>query len=153
SLPVTMVSLIDLVDNKDRLEIIGRLAKRMFHKQQLMVDVETSTDRKSALMDADFVVLQIRVGRQDQRVFDEKIPSEFGLIGHETIGIGGMFNALRTVPVIYDIIEDVKEACPQAWIINVTNPTGIITEAVFRFAEFDRFIGVCNDSIHMTEKL
>ncbi|MCK5388598.1 MAG: 6-phospho-beta-glucosidase, partial [Candidatus Izimaplasma sp.] len=80
---------------------------------------------------------------------DERIPGKYGMLGQETNGAGGLFNALRTVPVIYSIIDDIKELCPEAWLINFTNPAGIVSEAVFRYAEFDKFIGVCNVPINL----
>ena len=71
------------------------------------------------------------------------------MLGKETNGAEGVFKALRTVPVIYSIIDDMKELCPDAWMINFTNPAGIVSEAVFRYAEFDRYIGVCNVPINL----
>lgn len=153
SFKVTEICLMDQKDSLERLEIIGKFSKRLLKHHGKEMLVTTTTDRLEALKDASFVLIQIRTGKMDSRMLDESIPLEFGLIGHETIGLGGHFNALRTVPIIYEIIEDIKEVCPQAWVINVTNPTGIITEAVFRFAEFERFIGICSDPNETMEHL
>jgi 6-phospho-beta-glucosidase len=141
-LKITDVVLIDLKDNSDRLDVIYDLGLRMFTKHQIKINMTKTFDQKTGLMDADFIIVQIRVGRMDSRFYDETIPAQFDMLGHESIGIGGLFNALRTVPVMYEIIENVKEFAPKAWVINVTNPTGIISEAILRFAEFDRYMGL-----------
>lgn len=141
-LKITDIVLIDLSDNSKRLDIIYELGLRMFSKHQLNINLTKTYDQKTGLMDADFVIIQIRVGRMESRYYDETIPAQFKMLGHESIGIGGLFNALRTVPVMYEIIENVKEFAPKAWVINVTNPTGIISEAILRFAEFDRYMGL-----------
>ena len=83
------------------------------------------------------------------RIKDERIPLSHGVIGQETNGAGGLFKALRTIPVILDIIRDVEELCPNAWIINFANPAGIITEAVLNYTSFNRFLGLCNVPINM----
>src|SRR5690606_19461026 len=147
------VILVDLESNIERLMMIDGLAKRMFKKHNLAIEVESTTNRKEALKDADFVIIQIRVGKQDLRFYDETIPFEYDMIGHETLGIGGMFSALRTVPVVYEIIEDIKEVAPNAWTLCISNPIGIISEAVFRFSEYDRFIGICTDPVKMHQEL
>ena len=113
------------------------------------MEIHLTLDRKKALKDADFVTIQLRVGLLEARIKDESIPLSHGVIGQETNGAGGLFKALRTVPVILDIIKDVEELCPKAWIINFTNPTGIITEAVFRYTNFKNYIGLCNVPIGM----
>ncbi len=141
-LKITDVVLIDVKDNSDRLDVIYNLGLRMFSKHQLNINLIQTFDQKAGLMDADFIIIQIRVGRMASRFYDETIPAQFEMLGHESIGIGGLFNALRSVPVIYEIIENVKEFAPKAWVINVTNPTGIISEAILRFAEFDRYMGL-----------
>lgn len=152
SLMVSELWLMDLEDNLNRLHVIGDYSRRIIKDAHKDIHVVTTTNRLDALKDANYVLIQIRVGKMDSRMYDELIPSEFGLIGHETIGLGGHFNALKTIPIIYEIIDDIKEVCPQAWVINVSNPTGIITEAVFRFAEFERFIGICSDPNEITKQ-
>ena len=105
---------------------------------------------QKALEDADFIMTQIRVGGLDARVLDERIPLSHGIIGQETNGAGGMFKALRTIPVILDIVEDVKKyAKKDAWLINFTNPAGMVTEAVNRYSDFDRVVGLCNVPVNM----
>ena len=83
------------------------------------------------------------------RELDERIPLSHGYLGQETNGAGGLFKGLRTIPVIFDILRDVEALCPQAWVINFTNPAGMVTEAVYRHTNFRRFIGVCNVPIGM----
>ena len=110
-------------------------------------------DRREALKDADFVTTQFRVGQLDARIKDERIPLSHGLIGQETNGAGGLFKALRTIPVVLDIIKDIKELCSDAWLINFTNPAGIVSEAVFRYTNFKKYIGLCNVPIGMKNNL
>ena len=149
TLPVREIWLVDIEEGKEKLEIVGALAKRMVERSGLPIEINLSTDRKKALKDADFVTTQIRVGQLDARVLDERIPNELGLIGQETNGAGGMFKALRTVPVILDIIKDMEKLCPKAWLINFSNPAGIITEASINYGKWERSIGLCNVPVDM----
>ena len=137
-LPVSELWLVDIEAGKEKLEIVGNLAKRMVKKAGIDMKIYLTLDRKEALRGADFVTTQLRVGLLDARIKDERIPLSHGVIGQETNGAGGLFKALRTIPVIFDILKDVEELCPNAWVINFTNPTGIITEAVFRYTKFKK---------------
>ena len=101
------------------------------------------------LKDADFVTTQMRIGRLPARVLDERIPLSHGMIGQETNGAGGMFKAFRTIPVILDIVKDMQELCSNAWMINFTNPAGMVTEAVLRYTDFKKVIGLCNVPVNM----
>ncbi|WP_042277833.1 6-phospho-beta-glucosidase [Faecalimicrobium dakarense] len=148
-LPLSEIWLVDIEEGKEKLNIVGNLAKRMVKKAGLDIDVHLTLDRREALKDADFVTTQLRVGLLDARIKDESIPLSHGIIGQETNGAGGLFKALRTVPVVLDIVKDIQELCPNAWLINFTNPTGIITEAVFRYTNFKNYIGLCNVPIGM----
>ncbi|MBO3444492.1 6-phospho-beta-glucosidase [Clostridium sp. CCUG 7971] len=148
-LPLSEIWLVDIKEGKEKLDIVGNLAKRMIKKAGLDIDVHLTLDRREALKGADFVTTQLRVGLLDARIKDESIPLSHGIIGQETNGAGGLFKALRTVPVVLDIIKDIQELCPNAWLINFTNPTGIITEAVFRYTDFKNYIGLCNVPIGM----
>ncbi len=148
-LPVKELWLVDIEDGKEKLEIVGNLAKRMVKKAGIDMKINLTLDRREALKDADFVTTQLRVGLLDARIKDETIPLSHGVMGQETNGAGGLFKALRTIPVIFDIIKDVEELCPNAWMVNFTNPTGIITEAVFKYTNFKRYIGLCNVPIHL----
>ena len=143
-LPVKELWLVDIEEGKHKLEIVGNLAKRMVKKDRVDMEVNLTLDRREALKDADFVTTQLRVGLLDARIKDERIPLSHGVIGQETNGAGGLFKALRTVPVVLDIIKDIEELCPNAWLVNFTNPTGVISEAVFKYTNFRRYIGLCN---------
>lgn len=143
-LPVKELWLVDIEEGKHKLEIVGNLAKRMVKKAGVDMEVNLTLDRREALKDADFVTTQLRVGLLDARIKDERIPLSHGVIGQETNGAGELFKALRTVPVVLDIIKDIEELCPNAWLVNFTNPTGVISEAVFKYTNFRRYIGLCN---------
>lgn len=142
--PVSDLWLVDIEDGKEKLEIVSNLAKRMVEESGIPIKIHTTLNRREALKDADFITTQFRVGQLDARYLDESIPAKYGLIGQETNGAGGFMKALRTIPVILDIINDARELAPNAWIINFTNPAGLITEAVLQHGNWERFIGVCN---------
>lgn len=148
-LPVRELWLVDIEEGRHKLEIVGALAQRMVEKAGLPMKVILSYDRREALKDADYVTTQMRVGLLDARIKDERIPLSHGMIGQETNGAAGMFKAFRTIPVILDIVKDMEELCPNAWMINFTNPAGIITEAVIRYTNFKKVIGLCNVPVNM----
>ena len=129
-LPIKEIWLVDIEDGKEKLEIVGKMAQRMWDASPYDVKVHLTLDRREALKDADFVTTQFRVGLLNARIKDERIPFSYGMLGQETNGAGGMFKALRTIPVILSIVEDMKELCPDAWLVNFTNPSGMVTEAV-----------------------
>lgn len=148
SLPITEVVLADIEMGKEKLMINTEFSRRMIKKAGLSIEVKGTLDRKEALTGADFIITQIRVGGLDARERDERIPLKYGMVGQETTGVGGCFKALRTIPVILDICKDIEELCPGAWLINFTNPSGIITEAVLKHTNV-KCIGLCNCSINM----
>ena len=148
-LPVRELWLVDIEEGKHKLEIVGELAKRMVEKAGVPMEIHLTLDRREALKDADFVTTQLRVGLLDARIKDERIPLSHGLIGQETNGAGGMFKALRTIPVILDIDKDMAELCPNAFLINFTNPAGMVTEALLRYGKNKKVIGLCNVPINM----
>ena len=148
-LPVRELWLVDVEAGKHKLEIVGELAKRMVEKAGVPMEIHLTLDRREALKDADFVTTQLRVGLLDARIKDERIPLSHGLIGQETNGAGGMFKALRTIPVILAIDKDMAELCPNAFLINFTNPAGMVTEALLRYGKNKRVIGLCNVPINM----
>jgi 6-phospho-beta-glucosidase len=147
--PLTELWLVDVEEGKEKLDIVGNLAKRMFKKAGLPVDVHLTLDRRLALKDADFVTTQFRVGLLDARAKDERIPLKYNVLGQETNGPGGLFKGLRTIPVILDIVKDMEELCPNAWLVNFTNPAGMVTEAVLRHSKFRKVVGLCNVPIGM----
>ncbi|RNB76597.1 6-phospho-beta-glucosidase [Brevibacillus panacihumi] len=148
-LPVRELWLVDVPAGEKKLQTVGALAKRMVEKAGVPIDIHLTLDRREALKDADFVTTQIRVGQLDARILDEKIPLKYGVIGQETNGPGGLFKGLRTIPVILDICRDMEELCPDAWLINFTNPAGMVTEAVLRYTNRRKVIGLCNVPIGM----
>ncbi|MGE7946979.1 6-phospho-beta-glucosidase [Lysinibacillus sp. NPDC093688] len=148
-LPLKELWLVDVEAGKEKLEIVGELAKRMIKKAGLPIEVHLTLDRRAALKDADFVTTQFRVGLLDARAKDERIPLKYGVLGQETNGPGGLFKGLRTIPVILNICEDMEELCPDAWLINFTNPAGMITEAVLRYSTIKKVVGLCNVPIGM----
>lgn len=143
-LPVREIWLVDVERGREKLEIVGALAQRMWNAAGHDVTVHLTLDRREALAGADFVTTQFRVGLLEARIKDERIPFSYGMLGQETNGAGGMFKALRTIPVILDIVEEMKDLCPDAWLVNFTNPSGMVTESVIRYGKWDRCIGLCN---------
>lgn len=143
-LPIREMWLVDVEEGKEKMEIVGAMAQRMWDASPYDVKVHLTLDRREALKDADFVTTQFRVGLLNARVKDERIPLSYGMLGQETNGAGGMFKAFRTIPVILSIVEDMKELCPNAWLVNFTNPSGMVTEAVMRYGHWDKVVGLCN---------
>ncbi|WP_194908372.1 family 4 glycosyl hydrolase [Catenulispora rubra] len=146
TLPLTELALIDPA--ADRVELIGGLARRIFAKQGHPGTVTTHSGLdglESGVEGADAVLIQLRVGGQTIRNVDESFPLEFCCVGQETTGAGGFAKALRTVPVVLDIAERVRRIAPQAWIIDFTNPVGIVTRALLDAGH--RAVGLCNVAI------
>ncbi|KRM24583.1 6-phospho-beta-glucosidase [Latilactobacillus graminis] len=143
-LPIGEIWLVDVKAGAEKQAIVGQMAQRMWDATPYDVQIHTTLNREEALKDADFVTTQFRVGQLDARVKDERIPFSYGLLGQETNGAGGMFKAFRTIPVILEIVEDMKRLCPDAWLINFTNPSGMVTEAVLRYGQWEKVIGLCN---------
>lgn len=148
-LPVKELWLVDIPEGEEKLQIVGALAKRMVEKAGVPMEIHLTLDRRAALAGADFVTTQFRVGLLDARAKDERIPLKYGVIGQETNGPGGLFKGLRTIPVILDICKDMDELCPDAWLVNFTNPAGMVTEAVFRYSNRKKVVGLCNVPIGM----
>lgn len=143
-LPVDRLALFDI--DAERLEILAALARRMIARVGDGPDVVSTVDRAAALDGADYVIVQLRVGGQAARLVDETLPLRFGCIGQETTGPGGFAKALRTVPVVLELAEEVaRRASPDAWIVDFTNPTGIVTQALLD--DGHRAIGLCNVAI------
>jgi len=143
-LPVKELWLTDIEAGKEKLDIITNLSRRMVEKAGLPMKIFSTLNRREALEGADFVTTQIRVGLLEARIKDERIPISFGFIGQETNGAGGMFKGLRTIPVILDIVKDIQELCPDAWMLNFTNPAGMVSEAIVKYTNFKKSIGLCN---------
>ena len=130
----------------ERLEVVGGLAARMLERQGYRGRLQLTGELDGAVDGADFVLIQIRVGGQDARFGDETVPLACGCIGQETTGAGGFAKALRTVPVVLAIAERVRAlANPNAWIVDFTNPVGIVTRALLDADH--RAVGLCNVAI------
>jgi 6-phospho-beta-glucosidase len=132
--------------DEQRREVVGGLAARMLERQGYDGALEVTDDLDRALDGADFVLIQIRVGGQEARLSDETVPLACGCIGQETTGAGGLGKALRTVPVVLEIAERVRErAADNAWIVDFTNPVGIVTRSLLDHGH--RAVGLCNVAI------
>ncbi|HEX7345189.1 MAG TPA: 6-phospho-beta-glucosidase [Candidatus Limnocylindrales bacterium] len=149
-LPIDELVLLDI--DAERLEVVGGLARRMLDRLGWSGRVTLTGDRDAALDGADFVLLQLRVGGQAARLVDETLPLRFGVIGQETTGAGGFAKALRTVPRVLEIAEEVsRRAASDAWIIDFTNPVGIVTQALID--DGHRALGLCNVAITLQRRL
>jgi 6-phospho-beta-glucosidase len=142
-LPVDEVFLVD--PDAHRLELVGGLSRRILARHGHQGRIETTGDLAAAVDGADAVLLQLRVGGQAARNDDETWPLECGCVGQETTGAGGLAKALRTVPVVLDIAERIRRRSPKAWIVDFTNPVGIVTRALLE--EGHRALGLCNVAI------
>ena len=148
TLPVEELVLVD--PSPERLELVGGLARRIFAKQGHPGRIVTTDDLDAGVEGADAVLLQLRVGGQAAREQDETWPLECGCVGQETTGAGGLAKALRTVPVVLDIAERVRRTNPDAWIIDFTNPVGIVTRALLQAGH--KAVGLCNVAIGFQRK-
>ncbi|MGW3107129.1 6-phospho-beta-glucosidase [Streptomyces sp. NPDC001100] len=148
TLPVEELVLVDPAP--ERLELVGGLARRIFAKQGHPGRIVTTDDLDAGVEGADAVLLQLRVGGQAAREQDETWPLECGCVGQETTGAGGLAKALRTVPVVLDIAERVRRTNPDAWIIDFTNPVGIVTRALLQAGH--KAVGLCNVAIGFQRK-
>ncbi|MBU9710209.1 6-phospho-beta-glucosidase [Evansella tamaricis] len=142
-LPVSELYLVDIPEGEEKLRIVGELARRMLDEANVDIALHLTTNRRAAIEGADFVTTQIRVGMLEARSRDERIPLKYNRIGQETTGAGGFAKALRTIPVILDICKDMEELAPDAFLLNFTNPAGIVTEAVLKHTNV-KTIGLCN---------
>lgn len=148
SLKLKKISFMDIDERKRG--IVGGLCVRMLENAGIGCEVNITDNLDDSLKGADFVVTQIRVGKLPARHLDETIPLKYDLIGQETTGIGGFFKALRTVPVMQNICDRIMAICPDAWLINFTNPSGIISEFIQNFTKVKN-IGLCNVPINMLD--
>jgi 6-phospho-beta-glucosidase len=149
-LPVDDLVLYDI--DAARLAVVGGLARRMLDRLGWPGRLTLTGDRDAAIDGADFVLLQLRVGGQAARLSDETLPLDFGVIGQETTGAGGFAKALRTVPVVLELAElTARRAARDAWIVDFTNPVGIVTQALLD--DGHRAIGLCNVAITLQRRI
>jgi len=144
-LPIKELWLMDI--DAERLNIVGGFAQRMVAAKGNPFKVILSTNQRESVSGASYVISQLRVGQMPARVRDEYLGRRHGLIGQETTGIGGMAKALRTIPVVLGIASDMHATAPGALLLNFTNPSGLVTEALTRYAADVPAVGVCNSGI------
>jgi 6-phospho-beta-glucosidase len=154
--PLDELWLMDI--DKERLDVVGGLAQRMVQAKGSPFKVVLTTDQRAAVRDASYVTTQLRVGQMEARRRDEYLGLRHGLIGQETTGVGGMAKAMRTIPVILKIASDMRElSAPGAMLVNFTNPAGLVTQALSKYAPDVAAVGVCNVPItakmHIVEGL
>jgi 6-phospho-beta-glucosidase len=131
--------------NSERLEVVAGLARRMLARAGHPAQLETTARLDDAVEGADAVLIQIRVGGQAARMVDESLPLACGCLGQETTGFGGLAKALRTVPVVLEIAERARALAPEAWIVDFTNPVGIVTKGLLDAGH--RAVGLCSAAI------
>ncbi|MGB9672648.1 MAG: glycoside hydrolase [Anaerolineales bacterium] len=139
-LHIDELSLMDI--HSENLEIIRSLMSPF--ADQHPFQLTWTTDARKALQQADFVITTFRVGGMEGRVIDERVPLSMGLLGQETTGAGGFAMAMRTIPVLLEYIELMKDLCPNAWLINFANPSGLLTEAIYQISGWKRVVGICD---------
>jgi 6-phospho-beta-glucosidase len=142
TLPLTELWLMDI--DPERLEIVGGFARRLVEAQGNSFKVRLTNHQSAAIQGASYVITQLRVGKMKARREDEYLGHRYGLVGQETTGVGGMAKALRTIPVILKIAQDMNELAPDALLVNFTNPSGLVTEALTRHAPNVPAVGLCN---------
>ena len=145
SFPLRELWLMDI--DHQRLEVVGRFAQRLVAAKGAPFQVQLTTDQRQAVQGASYVITQLRVGMMEARRQDEYLGRRHNLIGQETTGVGGMAKALRTIPVILELADKMRQSAPGALLVNFTNPAGLITEALQRFAPDVPSVGVCNVAI------
>lgn len=143
TLPVARLVLVD--PDLERTRVVAGLCRRILDAAGIACEVEATDDLEAGTAGADAVLLQLRVGGQAARDRDERWPLECGCIGQETTGAGGLAKAMRTIPVVLDIAARVRAVNPDAWIVNFTNPVGMVTRALLDAGH--RAIGLCNVAI------
>jgi len=141
-LPITHIHLIDIEPTK--VAIIAAFAKRMLAAAEIDIEIEVGTDLRAGVRGASFVISQFRVGTQAARHRDELLGRKYGLVGQETVGVGGFAKALRTIPVALNVAQIIVEEAPHAILLNFTNPAGLITQAIIQELPQLTTIGLCN---------
>lgn len=145
------ICLLDVDEN--RLKTVSAFCKRMVEHSQSNFLITTSDDLTETLRGADFVLTQFRVGGMQARHEDILLGHRHGIIGQETVGVGGFAKALRTIPFIQKIIDTMHMVCPDAWLINFTNPVSIITEYLSRYTKGIKWVGLCNFPVNITKSI
>jgi len=145
SFPIRELWLMDI--DEARLRLVGGFMQRIAKAQNAPFKIILSTNQQESIKDSSYVITQMRVGKMEARLQDEYLGHRYGLIGQETTGVGGMAKALRTIPVILNIANEIEQLAPGALLVNFANPAGLVTEALFRCAPTIQSVGVCNAAI------
>jgi 6-phospho-beta-glucosidase len=142
-----------LLDTKpDHLWAVHKFATRLASQLDVDMDFDVTIDRREAFAGADYLLTTFRPGSHDQQEMDERIPVKYGLQGNETVGIGGIFMACRVVPLLREICADAEELCPDAWIVNYTNPTQFVADAIQRISDM-KVISLCDGYVGLVDDL
>ncbi len=139
---LTELALMDV--DEGRLDLILDLIAAWQGEEALPFQLTATTDADAALTGARYVITTFRVGGMASRVVDERVPLRYGVLGQETTGPGGFAMAMRTIPVLLEYVERMRECCPDAWLINFANPAGMLAEAVVRLGGWRRVVGICD---------
>ncbi len=148
-LPIKEIWLVDIEDGREKLDIIFNLTNRMLKKYGLKWKIFKTLNRIDGIKNADFIMTQIRVGLLAARIIDERVPLSNGMLGQETNGMGGLFKLVRTLPVMLEINADIHKHAPDAWMLNFSNPAGMVTEGLIKYGKHKKLIGLCNVPITM----
>lgn len=150
-LGLTDLYLMDI--NAENLALIQMVSQPVLREGKAAFRTIWTTDARQAIEGADYVLTTFRVGGIRSRVTDERVPLRYGVLGQETTGPGGFAMALRTIPVIFHYAKLIAQLAPQAWLINFTNPSGLITEALSNHSDFQRVVGICDNPAAMHRAL
>lgn len=142
SLNLTELALMDI--DAERLELMAGLLSSVQNGVEFPFSVLLTTNAEEALQQADYVITTFRVGGMEGRIVDERVPLALGLLGQETTGAGGFAMAMRTIPVLLDYVSVMKKVCPEAWLINFANPSGLLTDMLLREGGWKRTVGICD---------
>ena len=151
-IPIKELALFDI--DQFRLESMNRVFLEQIQKQTDKKEVEIyhTLDIQKAVCNADFILLTIRVGQISARIKDEQVPLRYGVVGQETTGPGGFAMAMRTIPVMYNYLDIIKKHAPKAWVLNLTNPAGLITQALIDRG-YDKVVGICDSPSGLTKDI
>lgn len=139
------ISQIILYDtDQERQKLVKDLIAYAVPDEIMQNNIRISGNARDALRGADFVITTFRAGGMEGRILDEQIPLKYGILGQETTGPGGFSMAMRSIPVMLDYVELMRDVCPDAWIINFANPSGLMTEAVLKLGKWEKVIGICD---------
>lgn len=145
--------LLDIEASREKFQIVADLARRMLNKAQCGMTLHTTFDAQEAIEGANFILNQFRAGGLPGRIADETVPLKYNLIGQETTGMGGMACGLRAFPILEQYVELAKQSSNNAWMINFSNPSGMLTEFIRNYLRYERVIGLCNYPINALRAL